>query len=245
VPARIHDALSRAAQRSGWTISAEVVERLQQSFTLPAAAPTQAIMTMVGYAIDDISKTGGDKKTWLTDPTLFQEARRAAEAAFDLLAPPGETVTATARRERGIPPGRATFLGWWDNVRRYNLKTSIDVTKPRRAEHQRRLVWLREALGSLPDRVVLWGHTGRQVRRHFQKMSPVKEIADLLVERDKKGLTPQRLKHLQDLFNQAPAEVKQMFDPKDLSLPGPFNEMGLSDKPFNETGLSDKEESAS
>ena len=30
-------------------------------------------------------------------------------------------------------------------------------------------------------------------------------------ERDKKGLTRQQLKLLQDLFNQAPADVKQLF----------------------------------
>jgi hypothetical protein len=227
-PVRIHDALNRAAKRSGWTVSAEIVHRLSESFAL-SDTPAQAVLSIVGHAIDEISKMGGDK-TWLTDPTLFQEARRAAEAAFDLLAPQGEAVTAASRRKLGIPSGRATFLVWWDEVRRYNPKTPIDATKPRRAEHQRRLTWLREALGSLPDRVVLWGQTGREARRHSQTMSPIKKIADLLVERDDKGLTPQRLKHLQDLFNQAPAEVKQMFDPKDLSLPGPFHDMGLDDE---------------
>jgi hypothetical protein len=203
------------------------VHRLSESFAL-SATPTQAVMTIVGHAVDEISKTGGDK-TWLTDPTLFQEARRAANAAFDLLQPPGESVTAAYRMERGIPPGHATFLVWWDEVRRYNPKTPIDATKPRRAEHQRRLTWLREALGSLPDRVVLWGQTGREARRHFRTMSPVKEIADLLIERDKKGLTPQRLKRLQDLFNQAPTEVKQLFVPRDLSLPGPFHVKEIAD----------------
>ena len=240
-PARIHDALNRAAARNQWTISAEIVRRLSESFAL-SDTPTQAVMTIVGYTIDEISKLGGDKKTWLTDPALHREARAAMEAAFDLLAPPGEPVP---RAELGIPNARTAFQVWWDEVRRHNPKNPIDATKPRRAEHQRRLTWLREALGLLPDRVVLWGQTGKEARRHFQKMSPVKEIANLLVERDKKGLTPERLKHLQDLFNQAPAEVKQMFDPKDLSLPGPFKEMGLSDKPYNEMGLSDKEESAS
>ena len=224
-PVRIHDLLSRAAARNQWTISAEIVHRLSESFALSATS-TQAVMTIVGHAIDEISKMGGDK-TWLTDPTLFQEARRAAEAAFDLLAPQGEAVTAASRRELGIPPGRATFLVWWDEVRRYNPKTPIDATKPQRAEHQRRLTWLREALGSLPDRVVLWGQTGREARRHFRTMSPVKEIADLLIERDKKGLTPQRLKRLQDLYDQAHADVKQLFAPRDLSLPGPFHKMGL------------------
>src|SRR5262249_6612073 len=149
-PVRIHDALSRAAARNQWTISAEIVHRLSESFAL-SPTPTQAVMTIVGHAVDEISKTGGDK-TWLTDPTLFQEARRAAIAPSDLSRPPGEAATAASRMERGIPPGHATFLVWWDEVRRYNPKTPIDATKPRRAEHQRRLTWLREALGSLPDR---------------------------------------------------------------------------------------------
>ena len=225
-PARIHDLLDHAAQRTGWTISAEIVHRLSESFALPAT-PTHAVMALVGYAIDEISKSGRGKKTWLTDPTLFQEARRAAEAAFDLLAPPGEAVTAASRRDLGIPPGQATFLGWWDEVRRYDSKTPIDATKPQRAAHQRRLRWLREALGSLPDRIKLWEQTGREARRHFKTMAPLKEITDLLVERDKKGLSSQKLKNLQDLFSRAPEEVKQMLNPKDLSLPGPFHKMGL------------------
>src|SRR5262249_35672330 len=153
-PARIHDALSRAAQRNQWTRSAEVGHRLAESFAL-SDTPTQAVMAIVGYAIDEISKKGGGKKTWLTDPTLFQEARRAAEAAFDLLKPPGEAApNAEARWELRIPPGRATFEIWWDEVRRYDKNAPIDAAKPQRAAHQRRLAWLREALRSVPDRVV-------------------------------------------------------------------------------------------
>jgi len=224
-PARIHDLLDHAAQRTGWTISAEIVHRLSESFALPAT-PTHAVMALVGYAIDEISKSGRGKN-WLTDPTLFQEARRAAEAAFDLLAPPGEAVTAASRRDLDIPPGQAAFLVWWDEVRRYDPKTPIDATKPQRAAHQRRLRWLREALGSLPDRIKLWEQTGREAGRHFKTMAPLKEITDLLVERDKKGLSSQKLKNLQDLFSRAPEEVKQMLNPKDLSLPGPFHKMGL------------------
>jgi len=190
------------------------VHWLSESFALPAT-PTHAVMALVGYAIDEISKSGRGKKTWLTDPTLFQEARRAAEAAFDLLAPPGEAVTAASRRDLDIPPGQAAFLVWWDEVRRYDPKTPIDATKPQRAAHQRRL------------RIKLWEQTGREAGRHFKTMAPLKEITDLLVERDKKGLSSQKLKNLQDLFSRAPEEVKQMLNPKDLSLPGPFHKMGL------------------
>src|SRR5262249_18011145 len=168
-PARIHDALSRAAGRNQWTISAEIVHRLSESFALPAT-PTQAVMTMVSYSVDEISKSGGGggKKTWLTDPTLHKEARAAVDAAFELLTPPGEPIPIDTRRELGIPNGRAAFQVWWDEVRRHNPKTPVEMTKPRRAEHQRRLDWLREALGSLPDRVELWGRTGKEARRHFQ-----------------------------------------------------------------------------
>jgi hypothetical protein len=221
IPARVYDTLNRAAGRNGWTVSAEVVHRLSESFALPATS-TQAVMMIVGDTIDAMGRASG--QSWLTDPTLHKEARAAMEAAFDLLAPSGEAV---ARDKLNIPDGRLQFQNTWDEIRRYNPKTPIDGTKPRRAAHQRRLTWLREALGTLPDRVVLWGRTGREARRYSQEMAPTKEIANLLVERDEKGLDPQRLKRLQELFDQAPAEVKQRLDPKDLSLPGPFKAMHL------------------
>jgi hypothetical protein len=229
VPARIHDALSRAAGRTQWTISAEVVHRLSESFALPAT-PTQAIMTIVGYAIDGMAMSVADKKTWLTDPALHREARAAMEAAFKLLAPQGEVGTT-------LHNGRVAFEMWWDEVRRYNPKTPIDVTRPRRAEHQRRLTWLREALGTLPDRVVLWGKTGKEARRYAQALSltELKEFVDLAKTRIEKGLTQEQLKRLQDLFNKAPPELRQKLKAPqpgqslniwgDLSNPGPFGKI--------------------
>jgi hypothetical protein len=221
--------LSRAAARNQWTISAEIVHRLSESFAL-SDTPTQAVMTVVAHAVDEISRTGGDKKTWLTDPTLFQEARRVMEAAFELLAPQGEAVTAASRIGRGIPNGRIAFQVWWDEVRRYDPKNPIDVTKPRRAEHQRRLTWLREALGSLPDRVKLWGQTGKEARRHFQALPSsreLKEFGDLAKTRITKGLTRERHKRFLELFDRVPAEWKQDFDPAKLSDPGPFKELTI------------------
>jgi hypothetical protein len=226
VPDRVHAALSRAAGRNKWTISAEVVQRLSESFAL-SATPTQAIMTIVGYTIDDISKLAGQKKTWLTDPTLCRQARAAMEAALDLLAPQGEALATASRIELGIPNGRAAFEVWWDEVRCYNLKSPIDVTKPRRAEHQRRLTWLREALGTLPDRTVLWGKTGKEARRYRQALSlaELREFAELSRTRIEKKLTQDQHKRLQDLFNKAPPELKQKLDLWDLSNPGPFGKI--------------------
>jgi hypothetical protein len=228
-PARIHDALNRAAARNQWTISAEIVRRLSESFAL-SDTPTQAVMTIVGYTIDEISKLGRDKKNWLTDPTLHREARAAMEAAFDLLAPPGEPVP---RTELGIPNGRTAFQVWWDEVRRHNPKNPIDATKPRRAEHQRRLTWLREALGLLPDRVVLWGQTGKEARRHFQALPSsreLKEFGDLARTRIRKGLTREQHKRFLDLFDKVPAEWKQEFDPAKLTNPGPFKELTIPEE---------------
>src|SRR5262249_32824954 len=96
-PARIHDLLDQAAQRTGWTISAEIVHRLSESFALPAT-PTHAVMALVGYAIDELSKSGRGKKTWLTDPNLFQEGRAAADGTLELLCPTGEGITSRSRR---------------------------------------------------------------------------------------------------------------------------------------------------
>ena len=226
-PVRIQDALSRAAARNQWTISAEIVHRLSQSFAFPPTS-TQAIMIIIGHAIDGMS---ADKKTWLTDPALHREARAAMEAAFKLLAPQGEVGTT-------LHNGRVAFEMGWDEVRRYNPKTPIDVTRPRRAEHQRRLSWLREALGTLPDRVVLWGKTGKEARRYAQALSltELKEFVALAETRIEKGLTQEQLKRLQDLFDKAPPELRQKLkvppEPgqrlniwDDLSNPGPFGKI--------------------
>jgi hypothetical protein len=101
------------------------------------------------------------------------------------------------------------------------------VTKPRRAEYQRRLAWLREALGSLPDRVKLWGRTGREARRYFQalSLSELREFADLARTRIEKELTREQHNRLQDLFNKAPPELKQKLNLGDLSNPGPFGKI--------------------
>jgi len=243
VPERVYDALARAAERNKWTVSAEVVDRLAQSFALPAT-PAQAIMAMVAYAIDGMAQQGNpvfrdpNKATWLNDPHLHGEARIAAMTAFKLLQPKGyppaqpeghlqaeEDPNAPAR-----PSGRWALEMWWDEMRRYDPKVPIDASRPRRAQHQRRLAMLREGLGKLPDKVVLWGKTGRAARRQLQQhrrellpRDEQHEFAVLARERVQHGLLPRDHQR----FCELAARTPQRLALGDLSNPGPFPDLRL------------------
>jgi hypothetical protein len=243
VPERVYDALMRAAKRSQWTLSAEVVDRLAQSFALPTT-PTQAIMTLLGYTIDGLGQANApfyqnlSKATWLTDPYLHREARIAVITAFKLLEPKGYPPAQAEGHQQteedpDVPPrpsGRWQFEYWWDEVRRYDLRSPIDASQARRAQHQRRLAMLREGLGTLPDKVVLWGKTGREVRRqlqqHRRELLPLDEQHEFTVlarERVQHGLSPKD----HHRFCELAARTPQRLALGDLSNPGPFPHLRL------------------
>ena len=80
VPTHVHEAIAREAAGHGWTISAEAAQRLEDS--LLVSTPTAALMQVIAYAIDAMSRDG---KTWLNDRYLHQEARNVVASAFKLL----------------------------------------------------------------------------------------------------------------------------------------------------------------
>src|SRR5262245_40082002 len=118
LPERIYDALRRAAARNKWTISAEVVDRLAQSFALPTT-PTGAVLAMVGYAIDGLGDANApfyknpSKATWLTDPYLHREARIAVMTAFKLLEPKGYAPAQPEGQTDKDPDAPARPSGRW------------------------------------------------------------------------------------------------------------------------------------
>jgi hypothetical protein len=242
VPERVYDALARAAERNKWTVSAEVVDRLAQSFALPTTS-TQAIMALVAYAIDGMAQQNNpvfrnpSGATWLNDPYLHREARIAALTAFQLLEPKGYPPAEPEghrQPEKGDvlarPSGRWMLEYWWSEVRHYDCKSPIDASRPRRAQHQRRLAMLREGLGKLPDKVVLWGKTVREARRqlqqHRRELLPLDEQHEFTVlarERVQHGLSPKDHQR----FCELAARTPQRLALGDLSNPGPFPDLRL------------------
>jgi hypothetical protein len=223
LPEELYAVLERAAERNGWTVSAELVDRLQQSFALPAT-PTQAIMAMVAYAIDGLAP---GKTTWLTDPYLHQEARMAAWRALQLLQPKNYPPPPEATSIQ--PSGRVALECWWNDVRHFDPSSPINSSQPQRAQqHQRRLAKLRNELGTLPETVELWGMTGREARRRHQEILPLAEqqaFTKLARKRVRYGLSPEEHQRFRELERRTPQPLQL----GDLSNPGPFPDWRLEE----------------
>jgi hypothetical protein len=241
VPNRIHDQLARAATRNGWTISAEVIHRLGESFAL-SETPAQALMTMIAYSVDGLHGPG----TWMDDPYLHQQAHDAVQAAFKLVQPEGYPPVTQPDLLEGRPNGRIALEMLWDEVRRYDPKRPIDATRPRAAQHQRRLAKLRTGLGPLPDRIVLWGVTGKEARRRQAALAvdELREFAQLANRRVTDGLSPDEHARFVALYSRHPR--RKMFqlgtrsDPNNLSNPGPFPDLEFADEEESGVGKEEK-----
>jgi hypothetical protein len=244
LPDHVHAALTRAAAGNNWTISAESVDRLEESFAVPATQ-TQAYFSALAYAIDSLTLPKGPqgerdhprtRAAWLNNPYLFREARRATERAFELVqklvVPTGELPTGEDPALIGgpiaTPNGQIAFDMWWNEIRRHNPNIPVDNSNPRHAKHQRLLSKLREGARSLADAIALEGATGRQVQR---KKGPSFSVHDfnrlrrLALLRIKPGLSKERHKLFQALLAKAPAELREQWKLGDLSNPGPFPEI--------------------
>jgi hypothetical protein len=224
IPERVHAALAQAAERRGWTVSAEIAHRLEDSLTTPAT-PTQALMATIGYVLDGLRSQGN--ATWLTDPHLHQEAHAAVAAAFRLVQPkgyppkPDKEIPDVAR-----PSGRIGFELYWDEIRTFGPKSEIAPKKPlRRLVHERRLAALREGLSTLPDRVVLWGKTGREARRFVSALSvaELSEFARLSRKRIVHGLTEEEHTRFVELYDKYPKP--ETLSLGDLAHPGPLGKV--------------------
>ena len=165
------EALERAAQRNGWTASAEAEQRLAQSFAIPETS-TQALMQVLATAIDSLERrrltgqrhpeTGAllwerdPTATWLTDAYLHAQALAAVQALFKLLQPKGGAPP-TEDELYGAGQGRVALEALWNEIRTYRPKKT-----PPSSRYERRIAALHDGLGPLPDRVLLWGMTGRE-----------------------------------------------------------------------------------
>jgi len=232
VPTHVHDAITHAADRHRWTVSAEAAQRLEDALLL-SDTPTAALMQVVAYAIDAMSRGG---KTWLNDRYLHREARNVITTALRLMWPqeqPSEPNTPPDLNEVR-PRGRIGFELLWNEIRTFvpgrlppprttGPKAGTRPTKSiKRLQYERRLMVFRSSLGKLLDRAVLWDLTGRQAREISQALSidELHEFADLSRKRITKGLSEKEHERFVVLHNRYPR--KETLDLKDLSNPGPF-----------------------
>jgi hypothetical protein len=177
-------ALEAAARRNGRTTSAEADFLLD--FALSGRGKTHAVMALVADAIDQLARMRGpelkpdqaappwrkvERANWLNDGYCHRQARLVAETAFQLLAPPGPPPDPTTVTVNSAQRGKIGFEQSWDEMRIAGAQPGKTLTM-----NVRRLVAIRAALGSLPDKVVLYGVDGREARRR----------ASALTEREKR-----------------------------------------------------------
>jgi hypothetical protein len=258
LPDHIYAALSQASDGNSWTISAEVVYRLEQSFATPAT-PTQAFFAVVAHAIDGLrlskhlpppddpqntrtqrayEERERARGTWLRDAYLSREAHRAVERALELVAPTKDLPVSEhpdfAEGDFATPDGRSQFEAWWHEVRCCDPEAKIDDTRPRKAHHQRRLAMLRVGVKSLVDKVKLGDKTGKdaqKTRRGWQAftVAEYKLFRRLAIIRIKTGLTEEQHKRFVELFKKAPSQEQQKYQLGDLDNPGPFGLKAIPD----------------
>jgi hypothetical protein len=232
VPTHVHTAITQAADRRGWTVSAEAAQRLEDSLLLPNT-PTAALMQVVACTIDAMSRDG---KTWLNDRYLHQEAQSAIATALRLVRPKEHAPEPRTKLDLDDPrpSGRIGFELLWSEIRTFvpgrlppprttgpkagtRAKRSIE-----RLRYERQLVIFREGLGKLLDRAVLWGLTGRQARELSKALSveELHEFADLSRKRITEGLSDKEHERFIALHGRYPG--KETLNLGDLSSRGPF-----------------------
>jgi hypothetical protein len=232
VSTQVHEAIAREAASQGWTVSAEAAQRLEDSLLL-SDTPTAALMQVIAYAIDAMSRSG---KTWLNDRYLHQEARNLVATAFKLVRPQGQPPEPSPKLdiEDARPRGRIGFELLWSEIRTFvpGRLAPLRTTGPKagtrptkgieRLQYERQLTIFRKGLGKLLDRVVLWGLTGRQAREISQALSveELHEFADLSRKRITKGLSEKEHVRFVALHDRYPR--KETLDLKHLSSRGPF-----------------------
>jgi hypothetical protein len=173
-----HDLLSRAAERSGRTLSAETEFQLRRALSDMSSGSTYAILTTIGRSIESLVKfrpgqevaTRPTRDGWLKDAYLFEQALQIVLAAFALFRPPGPVPTLSEQDEQGgRKQGQFTLEA---TLREMQL---VDTTKPfnEQTGHERWLNLLRTELGSLVERPVIWGvpvEEARELRADVAKL---------------------------------------------------------------------------
>jgi hypothetical protein len=182
-------ALQAAARRSGRTVSAECEHQLRRALSDMGTGPTHALMALIGRAIDGVVGLKSPTVKWWNDPRQFDEAVRLAMAAFELLRPP----RADAAASDSVEPlsERSIQFAAEASVREVQTVDAAAVPFEQQTPDQRWLALLRQDLGSVVDRVNIWGASAQEARRLRKATQPF--IEELRTLSRKSAKAPQLL----------------------------------------------------
>jgi hypothetical protein len=192
-------ALQAAADRSGRTVSAECEHQLRRALSDIGTGPTHALMALIGRAIDGVVGLKSPSTKWWNDPRQFDEAVRLAMAAFELLRP--------SPRAGAQPPDSGEPLSKWSiqfaaeaSLREVQTVDAAAVPFEQQTPDQRWLALLRQDLGPVVDRVLVWGHSAQEARRLRESTrSYLPELQRLTKKGAKEPLTLAEAERLREL----------------------------------------------
>jgi hypothetical protein len=183
-------ALQAAASRSGRTVSAECEHQLRRALSEIGTGPTHALMALIGRAIDGVVGLKSPTVKWWNDPRQFDEAVRLATAAFELLRPPPRA--GAEPPDSGEPLSeRSIQFAAEASVREVQTVDAAAVPFEQQTPDQRWLALLRQDLGSVLDRVLVWGASAQEARRLRKATQPF--IDELQALSKKSAKTPKAM----------------------------------------------------
>ena len=194
-------ALRRAAAASGRTASAECEHQLHRALSDMGTGRTHAIFATIAMTIDgflapirpDGKAAKPTRAKWWDDPRLFDQAAKLTAAALELLRPHGP-----ASPESEDPVGGRSAQFAIEATLREIRTADPSVSFERRTRHERLLALLKEDLGPLADRPIIWGSTAEEEREQEASVRPLlEEYIPLSRKKDRTAAEVQRLTELQ------------------------------------------------
>jgi hypothetical protein len=191
--------LQAAARRSGRTVSAECEHQLRRALSDIGTGPTHALMALIGRAIDGVVGLKSPTTKWWNDPRQFDEAVRLAMAAFELLRP--QPRAGAEPPDSGEPLSeRSIQFAAEASLREVQTVDPAAVPFEQQTPDQRWLSLLRQDLGPVVDRVLVWGASAQEARRLRESTrSYLPELQTLTKKGAKEPLTQAEAERLREL----------------------------------------------
>jgi hypothetical protein len=196
--------LKKSAAASGRTVSSEAEHQLHRALADMGggvASRTHVVMTMIAKAIDGFVGLGSPyakdkrykRRQWLDDPYSFDQAARLVVAALEMLRPQGEPSP-----PEGEPLGERSPLSAIESTLREIRTADPSVPFGKQTPNQRWLTLMRQDLGPLADRPVIWGFTADEERKQDALAKPfLDEYIPLTRKKNKTPADEQRIADLE------------------------------------------------
>jgi hypothetical protein len=154
-------ALKKSAKERGVSLSQETEHRLRRDLFEHGSMETYTVMRTLGYAIDNLVNIKNPKAHWLHDPYLFQQAKQATVALFDLLAPP-----AAISIDDIEGPRRQGLVAINELLR--SIQLAEDKPRVKQTTEERALLILKSDLKNLAERPRPYGKSAEQLRKEVR-----------------------------------------------------------------------------